>query len=113
MTEKDSTDAYWPEVLELLERGESNDAIIAHLHKKGVSESITSRLIDLVRKERYALRRRKGVKLMLAGAVMLLLGFVITLAFVYNDKSIDFVMYGMTLGGIAVFLWGVVDVLGF
>lgn len=113
MTEKELADEYWPEVLTLLERGESNDAILAYLHKKGVSESITTCLVDLIRKERYAIRRRRGVKLMLAGAVMLLLGFVITLAFVYNDKSIDFVMYGMTLGGIIVFLWGVVDVLGF
>jgi hypothetical protein len=113
MTEKEPPFEYWPEVLELLQRGESNDAIIAHLHKKGVNESTITTLVDLIRKERYAMRRRRGVKLMLAGAVMLLMGFVITLAFVYNDKSIDFVMYGMTLGGIAIFLWGVVDVLGF
>ncbi|MCU0433352.1 MAG: hypothetical protein MUC87_07870 [Bacteroidia bacterium] len=113
MTQTDHIQQYWPEVLELLGEGENNDAIIAHLHKKGVDEATITALVDLIRKERYAIRRRRGVKLMLAGAVMLLLGFIITLAFVYSDKSIDYVMYGMTTVGIIIFLWGVVEVLGF
>lgn len=104
---------YWQEVLDLLSRGENNSFIIAHLHKKGVDEATTTALVDKVRKERYAIRRRRGVKLLLVGAIFLLLGFVLTLAFVYNDKSIDYVMYGMTTAGIGLMLWGVVDIMGF
>jgi hypothetical protein len=111
MSETENT--YWQEVLELLREGESNSAIIAYLHKNGADEATITSLVDKIRKERYAMRRKRGVKLLLLGAVMLLTGFVLTLVFVYNNTSIDYVMYGMTTAGIAVLLWGVVDVLGF
>ncbi|MFN8712774.1 MAG: hypothetical protein ACK5Z2_07965 [Bacteroidota bacterium] len=104
---------YWQDVLTLLKEGENNSAIIAHLHKIGADEATITELVDKIRKERYAMRRKRGVKLLLIGAVMLLSGFILTLIFVYNNKSIDYVMYGMTTAGIAVLLWGVVDVLGF
>lgn len=109
----ETENTYWQDVLELLREGESNSAIIAYLHKKGADEATITGLVDKIRIERYAMRRKRGVKLLLIGAVLLLTGFVITLVFMYTNRSIDYVMYGMTTAGIAIMLWGVVDVLGF
>lgn len=111
ITEQDNI--YWQKAVELLREGESNTAIIAYLHKNGADEATITTIVDKIRTERYALRRKRGVKLLLLGGALLFSGFILTLLFVYNNQSIDYVMYGMTTAGIAILLWGIVDVLGF
>jgi hypothetical protein len=107
-----SEDPFWQEAYRMLKHGQDNSTITAHLLKKGADNETIAAIVDQLKPLRYAIRRGRGIKLILAGAGLLLLGFILTVVFFHNNQSIDYVMYGLTTIGIVILFWGVVEVLG-
>lgn len=97
----------------MMKDGENNSTILAHLLSSGADDATVGAIADKLQTMRYRLRRQRGVKLLIAGAVVLLIGFILTFIFTSTNHSFQYVMYATTSVGIGLLLWGIVDVLGF
>jgi hypothetical protein len=93
-------------------RGIEHHHIETFLKEEGADEHTISLILGEI-KTIYRIRRKKrGFKLVFIGSFLLVFGFVITLFLFHSSVSINYSMYGLTMIGIVLLLWGMVDLMG-
>jgi hypothetical protein len=105
-------DLLYPRVLELLDRGETQDIIEVELRKISQDPIIIAVAIKEARKYHFAQLRKDGFGKILIGAILIVVGFLITALNFHSNKSFDFAMYGLTSFGIGFFFYGLYKVIG-
>ena len=94
--------------LSLLEKGCTRDEITSDLLEKGHDELFIQGLVHETFKQRYAKMRSQGLAFILAGALICLLSFALTITSSITHFSFSFVLYGLTSVGILVMFAGLV-----
>ncbi|MBX7205745.1 MAG: hypothetical protein K1X81_10020 [Bacteroidia bacterium] len=96
----------------LWENGHQHDHIELELTKRGLQHEMVQEVIKHIKDLRYAKRRSRGMNLLTAGCVFLLLGFLCTLFVSYSDTTFHYTLYGFTMLGICLVMLGVADIMG-
>ncbi|MCC6837755.1 MAG: hypothetical protein IT234_04360 [Bacteroidia bacterium] len=90
----------------LLEQGRDNAFIESHLQQQGLDSNLLSSILEQVKRLRNAKRTQNGSMLILAGVVLLGLGFVSCIFLHDAGASVDFALYGLTAIGAVVLVAG-------
>ncbi|MEI6021455.1 MAG: hypothetical protein WCR21_10030 [Bacteroidota bacterium] len=105
-------DILYPRVLELLDQGETQDLIEIELKKMSDDPIIIAVAIKEARKFHFTQLRKDGFGKIIIGAILIVVGFVITAFNFLANKSFDFAMYGLTSFGIGFVFYGLYKVIG-
>jgi len=89
-------------ITKLLEAGQGREQIEADLLGKGHDERFVKELVKEVTQLRQSKRRAVGLSLVLAGAVICFLSFLLTITSSFSQGSFPYVLYGLTSVGIMV-----------
>ena len=87
-------------VLGMLDNGQSREQIEADLLLQGHDEKFVKELIPECVKLRYARRRTQGLALILGGAIVCFVSFLLTITSSMTHFSFPIVLYGLTSVGI-------------
>lgn len=98
--------------LSQLERGDRSSNIELMLRQKCEDIVLITVVLKEARNAHYAILRREGFRLILAGCCIGLGGFLITLFNFNTSRSIDVAMYGLTTAGLAIVFRGLFKVIG-
>lgn len=114
MTDFDQTlyDEMYAMARSLLSRGTEITMIEKHLRQKSEDIILISVVIKEARKDYYLVLRKEGTVKILIGAVLIVLGFIITCLNFHAEKSVDFAMYGLTSAGLCFVFWGLYKFIG-
>lgn len=82
------------------------------LNEMGADATVVETIMAQLKKIHYAKRRSRGVILFFIGAVILVVGFVITFLLFHSGDSMQWAMYGLTTLGTAILFFGIVDIFG-
>ena len=82
------------------------DELLAILIKKGCDESQANEIISELKRIKYLASRQTGVKIILFGCLILLIGFILTCACFHFDAPIHAIMYGFTSVGLLILFVG-------
>lgn len=88
--------------------GHDDDSIKAKLKDQGADEQTIETLFSQLEKQRQGHRRIKGVNLVFAGGIILIIGFLLTYLFYDSGETMHYVMYSFTTLGIVILGWGLV-----
>ncbi len=105
-------DQYLTQAQQLVLEGKEFDSVKEHLTASGADAVTVETIIHQLRTHTYLKRRKRGFFLGLAGAIMLMLGFLLTVLFYHSGISIHYVMYGMTSIGAILLVAGLVEIIG-
>lgn len=81
------------------------------LQREGMKEELLVEAMCRIKLLVYKKRKTKGVQLMVAGGVLLILGFVMTVLMFHQNVNFDFIMYGFTSVGTILMAYGTYEVL--
>jgi len=98
--------------LDQFHKGIEYHHIEVNLAKEGATEVHIEIIIRELKDIHYIRRKKRGFKLVFAGAFLLVFGFVLTLLLFHSGNSINYAMYGLTTAGIFLLLWGMIDLMG-
>ncbi len=101
--EKESLGQY---VLNLLNEGQGRDQIEQALQARGFEEHFVKSFVSEAIKLRNSRRRVQGLVLILGGAVICFLSFLLTITSTFTQGSFPYVLYGLTTAGIIVVFCG-------
>lgn len=96
----------------LLVRGTETAVIEKHLEQKTDDIVLISVVIKEAKNEHYAVMRKDGLGKISIGAILIVVGFLITCLNFHSNKSFDFAMYGLTSIGIVFVFWGLYKMIG-
>ena len=105
-------DTYITQAKELLNKGVDFKKISEQLSAEGADDFVTDTVIRQLKSVFYLKKRKRGFRLGIAGAAMLIAGFLLTVLFYHSGISIQYVMYGMTSIGAILMVAGLVDITG-
>lgn len=112
MVDQSLYDSLYKEVIALLEKGQPTEFIEQHLQKRTNDPITIAVAIKEAKKDYYAFRRKEGLARICIGAVLILLGFIITAFNFHSDKSFSAAMYGLTSIGLGFVFWGLYKLIG-
>lgn len=98
-------------VMKLYREGYPLKQIQSILIKEGVEETSLTEALCRLKLIIYKKRKARGVLMMVAGAVILLIGFVMTVFLFHANHNFDVFMYGFTIAGTLVLGYGAYEVL--
>lgn len=87
-------------VLSLLDNGQRREDIETDLREKGHEDQFVKTFVAEVIKLRYAKLRTQGLVLILIGAVICFVSFLLTITSSFSHTSFPWVLYGLTSVGI-------------
>ncbi|MCF8449510.1 MAG: hypothetical protein K9G49_06520 [Taibaiella sp.] len=91
-------------ILRMLEYGETREQIERNLVDQGHAFRFAQEIVAETVKLRYARRRTKGLAMVLVGAIVCFLSFLLTITGMFAGDEYGFVLFGLTgLGVIIVF----------
>lgn len=96
----------------LLIRGTETDMLEKHLLQKTDDIVLITMVIKEAKNEYYASLRKEGFKYVAVGAVLVLLGFLITFLNWDSNRSFTMAMYTFTSVGATIVFWGLYKVIG-
>lgn len=96
----------------MLERGDAVQDIEKSLLQKSDDIVLVTVVMKETRNAYYAGLRKQGFRLVLAGCITVISGFLITFLNFNTNRSIDFAMYGLTSAGLMIVFWGLFKILG-
>jgi hypothetical protein len=105
-------DILYKEVIVLLEKGQPTELILQQLRKKTEDPIIIAVVIKEAKKDYYALMRKDALARIAIGAILIVLGFLITAFNFHSNKSFSLAMYGLTSLGILFIFWGLYKLIG-
>ncbi|MBI2269594.1 MAG: hypothetical protein HYU69_04465 [Bacteroidetes bacterium] len=108
MDSKTNNEAFLTEALKLFEAGLDDSTIASKISKLGANETKVSDILKKIKVLRHKKRRKTGTTIVLIGSILLLVGFVSTVALFQNDEPFRHVMYGLTIGGIIAIVIGLI-----
>ena len=97
-------------VISLLDEGQRREQIESHLLEKGHDESFVKKLVVESVKLRDTRRRSQALALILSGAVICFLSFLLTITSSFTHGTFPYVLYGLTSVGIIVIFAGLMKV---
>ncbi len=97
-------------VISLLNNGQRREEIEAQLMEKGHEETFVKEIVVESIKLRDSKRRSQALALVLSGAVICFLSFLLTITSSFSHGSFGFVLYGLTSLGIVVVFAGLMKV---
>lgn len=100
------------EAKKLIAQGKETDSIRTTLSSTGADQQTIETIIQQVKSLNYLKRRKRGFFLGLAGSILLIVGFVLTVIFYHANISFGFVMYSMTSIGAILLIAGLVEIIG-
>ena len=98
------------DITSLLSTGHGRDEIISQLSEKGHDKDLIHDAISEVIKQRNAVSRAQGLNLVLSGAVICFLSFLLTITSSFSHSSFPYVLYGLTSVGIGIAFAGFMKV---
>ena len=81
------------------------------LQKEGMKEELLVEAMCRIKLLVYKKRKTRGVQMMVAGGVLLILGFVMTVVMFHQNVSFDLIMYGFTSIGTILLGYGAYEML--
>ncbi len=111
-TEKELQDRLYEQAKTLLEQKTSMEEIEKQLAKQTADPSLRALLMDRLKKEQNEAVTKNGLAKLVAGAFLLLTGFVVTCINFHADQSFLVIMYGSSSLGIVLVFWGLYETLG-
>lgn len=93
-------------------RGVEDHHIESNLAKEGAHENVVKHILGELKALNLIRRRKRGFKLIFIGSFLLVFGFLLTLLLFHSNVCINYAMYGLTMTGIVLLLWGMVDLMG-
>lgn len=108
MDNKTSEDAYLREAERLFTVGIDDATIASKISKLGANEAQVADTLKKIKVLRHKKKRKTGTTIVLIGGILLLVGFVSTVALFQNDEPFRHVMYGLTIGGIIAMFIGLI-----
>jgi hypothetical protein len=93
-------------VLRMLEDGTSREQIEQQLVDKGHDRRFAQEIVAEVYTLRNARRRSKGLVLVLVGAVVCFLSFILTITGAFSGEAFNYVLFGLTSVGVIVVFVG-------
>jgi hypothetical protein len=106
-----TNDSVYERAVEILKGGQSVKAVETILVKEGFAQPMITDAICRLKLLVYKRRKNRGVAFMIAGGVLLLTGFGLTVFLFHMDQNFDAVMYGFTLAGIGLMGYGTYEIL--
>lgn len=103
-------DALYSYVINLFDQGMPREQIVSHLQDNQHDETFARHLVAEVLKLREAKRRSQGLTLILCGAFVCLMSFVLTITSSFSQSSFPYVLYGLTSVGIIIVFAGFMKV---
>ena len=94
----------------LLEEGQGREQITLHLLEKGHDERFVKELVAETQKLHYAKKRAGALGLILGGAFICFLSFLLTITSSFSHGSFPYVLYGLTSLGIVVVFAGLMKI---
>jgi|ERR1700740_941909 len=91
-----------------LRSDEIKELLIKEHNDPEMAYAITKKVIS----DHYTERRKEGLLILLVGAILIVVGFILTCFNFHANKSITFAMYGLTSAGILVAFWGFYKIMG-
>jgi len=88
--------------------GHNDESIRSKLKDQGAEDETIDILFGQLEKQRHGHRRVKGVNLVFAGGIVLVIGFLLTYLFYDSGETMHYVMYSFTSIGIILMSWGLV-----
>jgi len=79
---------------------------------KNVSDADVTQIMQHIKKIYYASKRKRGGTIILVGSVLLLIGFILTVANFHSNTSFQYIMYGFTSAGLLIIFAGLYDIFG-
>jgi len=76
------------------------------------NEELVNEVVDEVRSEIYAQKRKEGTSIIGIGLMLILAGFIITCFNYHSNQSVSMAMYGLTTIGIIVVFVGLYKIMG-
>lgn len=81
------------------------------LKRDGLPENELTEAMCRLKLEIYKRRKGRGVTFMVAGGFLLLIGFFLTVYMFHNEHKFDAIMYGFTITGTGLMLYGAYEIL--
>lgn len=106
-----SADQYYSRALKLHNEGYSVKTIHHMLMKEGLKEDLLVEAMCRIKLLVYKKRKSRGVNMMVAGGILLLIGFAMTVMMFHQNANFDMVMYGFTILGTLLMGYGAYEVL--
>ena len=75
-------------------------------------EGLVNEVVDEIRSEIYAQKRKEGISIIGIGLVLILAGFIITCFNYHSNQSVSLAMYGLTTLGIIIAFAGLYKIMG-
>ena len=112
----DLKDDHWEKLYlfakDLAKRNIDYDEIKKQLSERTDDPLIVVEIIQQIKKIQYAIHRKNGLIKIGFGALLLLLGFLITCINFHSNQSFTSIMYSTSTIGLALIFWGLYDVMG-
>ncbi len=102
---------YWNKVLKLHREGYPVETIQRILKKEGLEEILLTETLCKLKLLIYKKRKSRAGLIMVAGGIIMLFGFIMTVMLFHNDHNFDFFLYGFTIVGLLVLSYGVYEML--
>lgn len=100
------------ELLQLLREGKSDEQIRAALIARHGDTHVVPELMREVGKLRSSRNMSLGLAIVLSGALILLVSFIMAILRFHSNDSLSFVLYGLTSLGILVVFFGLMKIFG-
>jgi hypothetical protein len=97
-------------VISLLDEGVGREEIEQRLEEKGHDERFVKAFVKEAIKLRYSKRRSQWLTLILSGAVICFISFLLTITSSFSASAFPIVLYGLTSVGILVVFTGFMKV---
>jgi hypothetical protein len=105
-------DQYLPKVFQLKKQGMELSEISGLLLKENIPADTVDAILQQWKKIYYAKKRNQGFVYIGLGTSLMIFSFILSVILFYNDKSIDWALYGITFLGLSLTFKGMVDILG-
>jgi CHASE2 domain-containing sensor protein len=100
------------EVWQLYEGGHSSDEILSRLLKRNVNMDVAEAVLSKVKLMQDARKRRRGLRLVIAGGIVLVSAFLITFLLHVAGFDTNIPLYGLTTIGIGMLFTGMIFYMG-
>lgn len=94
------------------QRGMDFNAVQQHLLTLSNDEELVLAVMKKIKSAHYAESTKVGVKFIMVGLVLLLVGFIMACVNYHSNQSINFAMYGVTSAGLINLCFGLYKVIG-
>lgn len=105
------TESCYERILRLQREGYGTTMIRQRLEKEGFPEALIETALQQLKAESARRRKGRGVRLMIAGGLILLTGFFITVYLFHQHHPFEAIMYGFTIAGTCLLLLGAYEIL--